>query len=250
MSAARHAFEDLHAGLRKQGPGSDRSTGRALALLPDLPRHPEILDLGAGPGRHSLALARLTGGRVTAVDVNAGFLEALRTRAASEGLGDRIRTLTASMDELELAEGSFDLLWSEGAAYQIGFDRALALWRPWLRSGGGLALTELAWLAEDRPAAAQRLWERAYPAMRSREANHAAIAAAGFELAGDFALPESDWWEGYYEELEPRIAPLRARFAGSPEALAILDLAAEEIDVFRRSAAAYGYVFHVATRGA
>jgi serine/threonine-protein kinase HipA len=248
VGAAQDAFARLHEGLAQQGPGSDRSTARALGLVRDLPPRPEILDLGAGPGRQTLALARQTQGRVTAVDVDAGFLGALRRRAASEGLGARVRTLTASMDGLDLAPGTFDLVWSEGAAYQIGFDRALALWRPWLRVGGGLAVTELAWLAAEPPADARRFWEGAYPAMRSRAANRAAIERAGFELAGDFALPASDWWEGYYAELEPRIAPLRARFAASPEAQAVLDAAAEEIDLFRRSDGAYGYVFYVATR--
>ncbi|NRA02079.1 MAG: hypothetical protein HRU00_05690 [Myxococcales bacterium] len=63
--AAIEVFWKLHQGLPKQGPGSDASTRRALALVPELPSAPRILDLGCGPGRQTLVLARETGGQLT-----------------------------------------------------------------------------------------------------------------------------------------------------------------------------------------
>ena len=44
--------------LPQQGPGSDASTLRALRMLGELPDAPRVLDLGCGPGRQTLALAR------------------------------------------------------------------------------------------------------------------------------------------------------------------------------------------------
>ncbi len=247
MATAFDTFLRLHEGLEKQAPGSDASTARALALVSGLPERPEVLDLGAGPGRQTLALARLTRGRVTAVDLHEPFLEQLRGRAAEAGFGSAVRTIRASIDAAPLPPGSFDLLWSEGAAYAIGFDRALALWRPLLRPGGSLAITELTWLREERTAGSVEFWGSAYPAMRNREDNVAAIERAGYVLRGSFALPSSDWWDGYYDALAERIPRLRDACAGDLEANAVLDEAAREIEVFRGSGGCYGYVFFVAS---
>ncbi len=58
---------------------------RQVVELLALPEQARILDLGCGPGRHSLALARL-GHRVTGVDATGPYLELARSRAMEEGL--------------------------------------------------------------------------------------------------------------------------------------------------------------------
>jgi len=246
VGRGHEAFTRLHEGLEQQAPGSDASTARALGLVGALPDRPEVLDLGAGPGRQTLALARLTRGRVTAVDLHEPFLDEIGRRADAAGLRERIRTVRASIDAPGVPDGSIDLVWSEGAAYAIGFDRALALWRPLLRPGGSLALTELAWLDDERTPEARAFWEQAYPAMRRREENLTALERAGYLRRGDFALPASDWWDRYYDALERRLPALRSELGGDAEARAALDEAAREIDVFRGSRGCYGYVFFVA----
>ncbi|HEX5064646.1 MAG TPA: class I SAM-dependent methyltransferase [Myxococcota bacterium] len=241
-------FESLHAGLPQQGPGSDASTLRALALVLDLPAAPDVLDVGCGPGRQTLALARATGGRITAVDLSAAFLDEVARRARAAGLEGRIATRRESLDALALPDAAFDLVWSEGALYTVGFEKALRALRRLLRPGGALAATELTWLVDDPPAAARAFWREAYPPMTTREGNHRALAAAGYAPLADFALPDADWWRGYYAELEPRIAALRARTAGDPAAAAALAAAQREIELRRAFPDAYGYVFYVARR--
>jgi SAM-dependent methyltransferase len=239
-------FEALHRDLPQQGPGSDASTLRALALVPDLAARPAILDLGCGPGRQTLALARATGGRVTAVDLEPAFLCELERRALAAGLASRIATRRASLDALDLPDASFDLAWSEGALYAVGFERALRSVRRLLRPGAGLAATELTWLVDDPPEAARKFWHEAYPAMGTRAQNARAIESAGYTPLADFALPDADWWHGYYAELEPRIARLRSQVSGAAAARAALDAAQREIDLRREHPDAYGYVFYVA----
>jgi SAM-dependent methyltransferase len=245
MSLALDVFWELHDGLPKQGPGSDASTARALAACAPLPREPRILDLGCGTGRQTLALARLTGGHVTALDVWAPSLAALRERARDAGLGDRIEAVQRSMAAPELGARAFDLVWCESAVYTVGFDAALRAWRPLLAPGGALALSELAWLRDDAPERARRFWAAGYPAMRMHAENLRALAEAGYSLAADFVLPDADWEDGYYVELARRLPALRGRHA-EPEARAVLDAAEQEIAVFRERAGSFGYVFYVA----
>jgi SAM-dependent methyltransferase len=248
MSLARDVFWQLHDGLPKQGPGSDASTLRALALAAPLPPAPRILDLGCGSGRQSLTLARATSGHVLAVDVWAPSLAALRERAAAAGLAAQIETLQQSIAALDLGGRMFDLVWCESAVYTIGFDAALRAWRPLLAPGGALAISELAWLRTEAPERARRFWHGGYPAMGAHEANLRALAEHGYRVLGSFTLPDADWEDGYYAELARRLPALHAQYP-EPEARAVLAATQEEIEVFRGREGSFGYVFHVVRAG-
>jgi SAM-dependent methyltransferase len=76
-----------------------------LLQLVDLAPGTAVLDLGCGPGRHSLELAR-RGFRVTGVDRTAYFLQLARDRAQNEGLD--VEFIQADMRQFKRAE-SFDL---------------------------------------------------------------------------------------------------------------------------------------------
>ncbi len=61
--------------------------------------HPRVLDLGAGTGVGTVGLAsRLPGAEVVALDVDAGSLERIRTRADRAGVTDRVRVVGADLD--------------------------------------------------------------------------------------------------------------------------------------------------------
>ena len=127
---------DVHSGLPRQGPGDDESTLRALSLCTDLPMRPAVLDVGCGPGMQTLALARATDGTVTAVDLVEQFLDELRDRASEAGVRDRVQVMRADMADLPFGKDSFDLIWSEGAAYIMGVTEAFTRWQEFLRPAG------------------------------------------------------------------------------------------------------------------
>ena len=201
-------FFELHAGLPREGPGDDASTERALRLLPHLSPRPQILDVGCGPGAQTLVLARATGGTVTAVDLHQPFLDELTRRARAAGLAKNIRPLRASMDALPFEPESFDLIWSEGAIYVMGFERGLRAWQRFVRHGGYVVVSELSWLVDDPPAPARDFWNDAYPAMQSVAENRAIIERSGYERVADFVLPKSAWLDGYYAPLARRMDTL------------------------------------------
>ena len=238
-------FFELHHDLPREGPGDSVSTGKALALITALPARPAILDVGCGPGMQTLDLVLQTAGSVIAVDTHRPFLEHLDQRAQASGLQTRITPITAAMEALPFAAQTFDLIWAEGAMYLMGFAEGLRAWRPLLRPGGAIAVSELTWLQPDPPEEVRTFWATNYPAMHTVAANLTLLRTAGYDLLGHFVLPSQSWWEPYYTPLEARIALLRTKYAGHAVAQQVFDQAQRELDLYRRYAAWYGYVFYV-----
>lgn len=196
---------ELFENTPRQGPGSVETTRHALALLPASLRTERVLDLGCGTGGSTLVLAEDTGAHVTAVDIHPPFLATLRARAAERGLADRITAVAADMSSAASLGADFDLIWAEGSAYTIGFENALRLWRPLLRPGGCLVVTELAWFTDTPDERARAFFANEYPDMRNEATRSDQARSARYELLGSFHLPSADW-HAFYAGLE---APLR-----------------------------------------
>ena len=235
----------LFDGLPRGGPGSAESTAKALNSIPPEWSRENILDIGCGPGAQTIELARLGGGNVIAADIYAPFLSALETRAENHGVSDTITTVNASMFELNFPDGSFDILWTEGAIYIMGFGEALSDWRRLLKPGGYIAVTEITWLKDEIPDEPRRFWRNGYPGMKSIAENIAAAESSGFECVVHFTLPESDWHENYYTPLKRRIDMMREGYAGVPEAIAALDESIAEIELYKKFSEYYGYEFYI-----
>ncbi|WP_333779675.1 bifunctional class I SAM-dependent methyltransferase/N-acetyltransferase [Saccharopolyspora indica] len=218
MSHIAEAFFALHRGLPRQGAGSDTTTRHLLGQVGPLPTRPRILDAGCGPGRSALLLAEETGGHVTAVDLHQPFLAELDRAAAHRGLSDRITSLHLSMAELPFPDNTFDLIWAEGSVYNIGFDTALRRWRRLLAPGGTVVVTEIEWTGTPS-APARSFWDAAYR-LREHAANVEAARAAGYRTTHHWPLPDSDWWDEYYNPLEARITEADLDRPGMREAVA------------------------------
>jgi SAM-dependent methyltransferase len=244
IDEARRIFFEVHRDLPREGPGNRASTARALRLAGSIPRAARVADIGCGPGAQTLDLAELlSDAHIVAFDAHQPYLDELCRRAAAAGVSKRVDARRADMRALPLEPGSVDLLWCEGAAYIIGIPDALRLWKPLLKPGGRIALTEPVWLAPDPPAAARANWVE-YPAMTDVASNRAIIARAELTLLGDFTLPEAAW-DDYYRPLEARAKSLTARYADDPIAQGVLRDVAAEIDAYRRYSTYFGYQFFV-----
>ncbi|MFG2835478.1 GNAT family N-acetyltransferase [Streptomyces zaomyceticus] len=235
-NTSHDSFFALHHGLPRQGPGSDATTRRLLALTGPLPERPRVLDLGCGPGRSALLLAAEAGAEVTAVDTHEPFLAELREAAAARGLDGSIRTLRADMGALPYPDGSFDLVWAESSVFVLGFDRALAEWRRLLAPGGTLVLTECVWTTREPGPVARAFWEEHYP-LRTVTGNAAAAVAAGYHVLGTMTQPEGDWDE-YYVPLAAHAEAADTTVPGMAEAVAG---ARAEIALRREHGSDYGY---------
>jgi SAM-dependent methyltransferase len=240
-------FFEVFEPLPRQGPGSRSSAARALDLCAGLPASPAILDLGCGAGAQTFHLAELTTGTIVAIDCHAPNIERLRAKVAERGLGERIRPLVGDIGKPEHEPESFDLIWSEGALYNIGIEEALRLYHPVLKPGGFFAFTEAVWRKENLPSEVKAAFED-YAGMGSARDVLAKIDKSDFSLVDHFTLPYEDWWDDFYTPMERRIKELRSKYTGDAEALAALDEIAREPEMHRRHSDYYGYEFFVGRR--
>ncbi len=243
--AADSPVDLLFGGMEQLGPGGNDHTLNVLRLLP-APPFPLIVDAGCGTGRQTMALARELDTQVHAVDSHEPFLNDLRRRAAKADIEHLMLTHCMDMQNIPSVFQHIDLLWSEGAAYNIGFANALNTWVSALRPGGFVVVSELVWLREPAPEAVREFFLSGYPDMKSLHQNIGIAENAGYRVLDTYALPEAAWLEGYYDILEPRAKVL----IDHPDA-AVRNFAIEtvrEIEIFRCSEGSYGYVFYVLQR--
>lgn len=239
------AFFSLYEGLPRQGPGSESSTHEALQRLGTLKKPLRVIDLGCGSGASTLLLARELQSTVVAYDQHAPFLEALTANAEQEGLKSLIQVRHGDFTQLEEPPCSYDLIWSEGAAYLVGFERALSLWRPLLAPGGKAALSELTWLVDAPSDEARIFWKKAYPGMTNQEGNCRSAERVGYTVLDTFTLPKDDWWNEYYRPLRRRIANFRANHTVPRTIEAILAETEREMDIVERYSDEFSYVFYL-----
>lgn len=240
---------DLHIGGDRQGPGSDAMTRRAIGLAGLAGRDGlQIADIGCGTGAASLVLARDLQAHVSAVDLLPDFLTVLEQRASEAGLSKQIETIAASMDALPFEENALDVIWAEGATYNIGFENGVRTWRRFLKPGGILAVSELTWLTQDRPAELTRHWDREYPEVGLPSQKIAQLETHGFELLGYFPLPPACWRDEYYGPIQDRLDGFLTHHSHSDQARALAKAEQAEIDLYERYADYVSYGFYVARK--
>jgi SAM-dependent methyltransferase len=241
-------FYEVFEALPRQGPGNRASAVKALSLCGDLPPAPAILDVGCGSGAQTLYLAELTSGSIVAIDRHAPSIQRLTAILAARGLSQRVQAQVGDMAHVEQPLERFDLIWSEGALYNIGIGNALRICHGLLHPGGYLVFTDAVWRRENPPREVRASFDSEYPTMGRVDDVLAAIKNCGFEPLGHFTLPDETWWDDFYTPMQGRIEELRGTHAGDAEAAFILDQLAREPDMHRRYSGYYAYEYFVARR--
>ncbi len=230
--------------LDRQGPGSPEMTLKALGFIDGLDADSRIADLGCGTGGQTMTLAAATSGRITGLDLFPKFIERFEEEAWNRGVRGRVWGIVGSMEELPFEPESLDLIWSEGAIYNIGFERGLRQWRQFLKPGGFVAVSEGTWFTDERPQEIEDFWNAAYPEIDTIPAKIAAMQRAGYEFVAAFALPEQCWADFFAPYPEVQKIFLR-KYEGNPAAEAFVDSERYEKSLWDKYKAHYGYVFYI-----
>jgi ubiquinone/menaquinone biosynthesis C-methylase UbiE len=155
-STSIHEFDlnlicEYFSSMERQGPGSPEVTIKALSFIDQLKNESKIADIGCGTGGQTFILAQNAPGQFTGIDLFPAFIDIFNTNAKKLNLQDRVKGIVGTMENLPFQNEELDLIWSEGAIYNIGFERGLNEWRRFLKTGGHICVSEASWFTENRP---------------------------------------------------------------------------------------------------
>jgi len=236
---------EYFSGTERQGPGSPEVTIKALEFIRPLTNESRIADIGCGTGGQTMVLAQHAPGQITGIDLFPYFIDLFNRNAGKLDLQDRITGIVGSMDNLPFGQDELDLIWSEGAIYNIGFKRGLNEWRKFLKPGGYLAVTEASWFTDERPEEIDWFWMDAYPEIDTIPTKVAQMQTAGYIPVATFILPENCWTEHFYA---PQVAVQEAflkKYAGNKTVEELIAAQRHEAQLYEKYKEYYGYVFYI-----
>ena len=187
-------------------------TRKAFRMLPQLD-NPSVLDVGCGSGISTVELARLSRGKVLGIDIDQPALDKLAKRINEMGLTDLVQAVNCSMVDMDFPDESYDIIWSEGSIYAIGFEKGLREWKRFLKPGGFMVVHD------EQGNVDEKLQQ---------------ISNCGYELIGYFVLSKEVWWAEYFAPLEKLIDETQKKYTHNPKILEGLYHAQWELGMFKK----------------
>ena len=198
-------------------------TRRAYSILPRMTR-PDILDIGCGSGIPTLELARLSGGFIVGTDIDQTVLNRMNLYAKEADLSDSVSAVCASMTSLCFAGGSFDVVWSEGAIDNVGFQNGLIKWRDLLVPNGFMVV---------------------HDTLKDSDQKSDAVPGCGYLLLSRFELTPADWWREYFGPLQKILNSANGHLLEKKWGALEIESIRQEIVHFDRYDTRYGSVYFV-----
>jgi len=240
---------DLHVDAERQGPGIPSDTLKAVSFIhTEQNRSFKIADIGCGSGAQTIILAQHLEGEITAVDLFPEFLSKLDSKATSLGLQKKIVTLEKSMEDLPFNKEEYDIIWSEGAIYNIGFEAGIKNWSNFLKIGGYIAVSEITWTTISRPKEIEDHWNNEYPEIDIASTKIRILEENGFSPVGYFILPENCWIENFYSPMAKRFDDFLNRHGHSGIAKNIVEGEKEEMRLYQKYKDHLSYGFYIARK--
>lgn len=236
---------EYFANLKRQGPGSSEITLKALSFIDNLTSQSKIVDLGCGTGTQTITLAQNSPGKITGLDLFPKFIDIFNQNIRLTGLQDKAKGIVGSMDNLPFQKESLDLIWSEGAIYNIGFERGLKEWREYLKKGGYIAVSESSWFTGQRPDEINDFWMAHYPEIDTIPIKVAQMQKAGYIPVAAFILPENCWIEDFYSPQEEVQKSFLRKNLGNKMAEELIAGQRHEQSLYLKYKEFYGYVFYI-----
>ena len=217
-------------------------------MIHDLGADSVIADLGCGCGSQTIQLALHTQAKVKALDLFPLFIDKLMVRCRKAGVSDRVEAIEGDMCNLPFEKASLDVIWSEGAIYNIGFKRGITEWREYLKPDGWLAVSEASWLTDSRPSEIEDFWNEAYPEIDTIANKVQQLHDAGYRDIRTFVLPTECWTDNFYQPQKEAQRLFLERYPDNKTAAELVANQRHEAELYSRYSDYCGYVFYVARR--
>jgi len=241
-------IREYFSSVERQGPGSPQVTIQALNFVDTLTENSRIADIGCGTGGQTMDLAQNAVGKITAIDLSPEYIEKLNKKAKQLNLQDKVKGIVGSMENLPFGQEEFDLIWSEGAIYHIGFERGLNEWRKFLKKGGYIAVSENTWFTDERPAEIQKFWQKAYPEIDTIPNKVAQMQKEGYMPVATFVLPENCWTEHFFPPFVSVQEIFLKKYAGNQAAENFIKHEQYVKELYYKYKAYFGLAFYIGKR--
>lgn len=237
---------EYFSNVERQGPGSPKITIKALSFIDNLTSQSRIADLGCGTGGQTMTLAQNAPGLITGLDLFPDFINIFNRNAHTLGLSNRVKGMVGSMTEvLPFEKESLDLIWSEGAIYNIGFERGLNEWKQYLKQGGYIAVSEASWFTAERPAEIHDFWMTHYPEIDTIPNKVAQMQRVGYVPIATFVLPENCWTEHFFIPCSKAQEVFLKKHASNQAVEELIAGQRHEKVLYDKYKEFYGYTFYI-----
>lgn len=236
---------EYYSNFERQGPGSPELTQKALSFIPPLSSNSKVADIGCGTGGQTLELARHTNAQITGIDLSPVFIDIFNGNVQKANLSQRVRGVVESMKNLSFQPGELDLIWCEGAIYNIGFERGLQEWRQFLKDGGFIAISEASWFTNERPDEINRFWVDAYPEIDTIPNKVAQMQNAGYLPVATFVVPDYCWTDNFFAPQVKVQNEYLDKYKGNKAIEGFIANQQHEAVLYKKYHKYYGYVFYI-----
>ena len=236
---------EYYSKVERQGPGSPEVTKKALSFIDHLTGESRIADIGCGTGGQTMVIAQTAPGHITGIDLFPTFIDLFNSNARKWNLQNRVKGVVGNMEDLPFRDDELDLIWSEGAIYNIGFERGLNEWRKFLKPNGYIVVSEASWFTEERPDEINEFWLDAYPEIDTVSNNLALVQKAGFIPVATFILPENCWTEHFFAPQKSVQEAFLKQYAGNQTVREFIENQRHESQLYKKYQAYYGYAFYI-----
>ena len=248
-----HDFEfqlicEYFSQVERQGPGSPEMTIKAASFIDSMTPDSKIADLGCGTGGQTMILAQNLPGNITGIDLFPKFIDIFNNNSKQLALEERVKGVTGSMDNLPFKEEELDLIWSEGAIYNIGFERGLKELHKYLKKGGYIAVSEASWFTSERPSEIEAFWMNSYDQIDTIPNKVMQMQSAGYVPVATFIIPENCWTDHFYVPQSEAQRKFLEKYRGERKAEMLIEEMIFEEKMYNTYKEFYGYVFYIGKR--
>ena len=236
---------EYYSSTERQGCGSPDVTLKALSFIENLSSCSHIADIGCGTGGQTMVIAEQFAGKITGVDLFPTFIDLFNRNAERLNLHNRVKGIVGSMDDLQFKNEELDIIWCEGAIYNIGFEKGLREWHKFLKYDGYMVVSEATWFTDERPAEIEEFWMDAYPGIDTIPNKMAQMQSVGYVPVASFVLPENCWTEHFYDPQVKTQEEFLRKHAGNKAAEGFIENQRHEEQLYRKYNKYYGYTFFI-----